>query len=169
MKLTETQRKFISDKLGVTAREKKILEMRTGAQKKDDTISDALDEYLKREAKVLDSLRELEKVPGTAKMVADFEVEIAAIQSRVKKAKREDGDKTLKQAYKDLEHIKNRASKEAETATGNPKYFELLEQTQQALQALKDHPQKAHIHTQITSAEQKLAAAIKANDKRKYK
>src|SRR3954447_5488396 len=132
MKLTETQRTFITGQLGVTPRGKKTLHIRSDTEKKDDAISGALDEYLKREKKVLDSLRELEKVPGTAKMVAGFEVEIAAIQSRVKAAKREDGDKTLKQAYKDLEAIKNRASKEAETATGNPEYFGLLEEMQQA-------------------------------------
>src|SRR6185295_1435822 len=170
MKLTETQRKFIIDKLGVKAREKKgILHVRSDTEKKDDSISGALDEYLKREAKVLESLRDLEKVAGTEKLVAAFEVEIAAVQSRVKKAKREDGDKTLKQAYRDLEDIKNRASKEAETATGNPTWFSLLEATEQALEGLKNHAQKAHVQGEITSAEQKLAAAIKANEKRKYK
>ena len=102
MKLTEIQRKFITDKLGVKAREKKQLHIRTEAEKKDDTITGALDDYLRREAKVLEIVRELEKVPGTDKLVTALEVEIAAVQARVKAATRDTGEQVLKQAYKEL-------------------------------------------------------------------
>jgi len=165
MKLTETQRKFLISKLGVTARPKKP----RAEAKKDDAITGAMDEYLRRESKVFDALRELEKVPATEKIVAAFEVEIAAVQSRVRKATREEGDTVLKQAYKDLESIKDRAKKEAETAEKNPTYFANFDAAEKALNALKGHPQAAHVQGEITAAEQKLAAAAQANGKGKHK
>lgn len=168
MKLTEIQRKFITAKLGVTAREKKILHIRSDAEKKDDAITGALDDYLRREGKVFETVRELEKVPGTEKLVAAFEVEIAEVQARVKSAARDTGDQVLKQAYKDLDDIKDRARKEAETGEKNPTYFAELDAVQKALQALKAHPQKAHVQGEIDATEQELEAAAKANDKRKY-
>lgn len=168
MKLTKTQRDFITTQLKVKAREKKVLHVRTEAEKKDDAITGALDEYLKRESKVLDALRELEKVAGTEQLVKDFEGEISVIQNTVKTAKREDADKTFKQAYKDLETIKDRAAKEVQTATKNPTYFAKLDEARKALEALKKHPQKDHVQNEITQAEQKLAAAVQANEKAKY-
>src|ERR1051326_7451235 len=100
MKLSEIKRDFITSRLKIKPREKK-----------DDAITGALDEYLRREGKVFETLREIEKVKGTENVVSGLETELGKIQAKVKKASRDEADAVFKQAYKDLEDIKDRANK----------------------------------------------------------
>jgi len=65
----------------------------------------------------------LEKVPGTQKLVAEFEKQVGEIQARVKGATKDNADAVIKKAYKDLDDIKARAQSEAGTHTKNVEYF----------------------------------------------
>src|SRR5690349_18769995 len=119
MKLTAIQREFLTVTLGVKPSGKKFFQRRTTEEKKDETTTAAFDEYQSREQKVMESVRELEAVPGTAELVAEFERELGAIQQKVKGATRDDADAIFKKAYKDLEAIKSRAQAEASKHTKN--------------------------------------------------
>lgn len=168
MKLKQIQRDFITNRLNVKARGKKMLHVRSSSERKDDAITGALDEYLRREGKVFETLHEIEDVEGTGKVVSDFEKEISVIQAKVKTAPRDDADKIFKQAYKDLEDIKTRADKQLEIIKKNPDFFPKLGEANKLLAALKKHPQKDHVQGEITKADQKLAAAVQAFDQAKY-
>lgn len=168
MKLKQIQRDFITNRLNVKARGKKMLHVRSSSERKDDAITGALDEYLRREGKVFETLHEIDDVEGTGKVVSEFEKEISAIQAKVKAAPRDDADKIFKQAYKDLEDIKTRADKQLEIIRKNPDFFPKLGEANKLLDALKKHPQKDHVQGEITKADQKLAAAVQAFDQAKY-
>lgn len=168
MKLTATQRTFIVDQLGVTARTKDPEKTRTSAEVVDDSISDAFENYQRREAEVLKSLTALEKVAGTTELMAAFENEISQIQSRVKGALRDGAEAILKDAYRDLEAIEKRAAKQAETGDKNPTFFALRGAADAVLSKLENHPQRAHVQTLITQGRTALTEADLANDEKRY-
>jgi urease gamma subunit len=168
MKLSEIKRDFITSRLKIKPREKKLLHIRSDTEKKDDAITGALDEYLRREGKVFETLREIEKVKGTENVVSGLETELGKIQAKVKKASRDEADAVFKQAYKDLEDIKDRANKQLEIIKKNPDFFPKLDEARKALATLKAHPQKDHVQNEITKADQKLTAAVQAYDQAKY-
>ncbi|WP_077035577.1 hypothetical protein [Pelomonas sp. KK5] len=180
MKLTATQRAFITERLGVKpvvvrapVTEGAPAEAEDPASKpnpdgKDAAITGALDEYLSREGKVLEYLGKLDLVAGAAELVASFENEIQQIQTRVRTAVRDSAQAVIQTAYQELEAIKTRAGKEAETGEGNPTFIAKRDAVQKQVAALNGHRQKAHVQTLITEGSTRLAEAIQANTDKKY-
>lgn len=172
MKLTATQRTFITTQLGLKpATRAPVTEgapPEPEGDGKDAAIGASLDDYLRREGKVLESLAALDVVAGAAELVAAFENEIGQIQTRVRTAAKDAADAVFKTAYQELDAIKARVRKEAETGAQNPTFFAKRDAVQKQIDALNKHPQKAHVQTLITEASTRLTEANQANDQKKY-
>ncbi|QHJ00387.1 hypothetical protein GT347_21840 [Xylophilus rhododendri] len=168
MKLTAIQRTFLVDQLGVKARPKKTLHIRSSSEKKDDAISEVFEDYLRREAKVLLSLTALERIAGTEKQVAALEHEVSEIQARARKAGYEDAPAVFKQAYKDLEDVKLRAARAAEIGAANPRFPALRQEVELALQKIAAHPQREHVETRTEEARGLLRTAVAENENKRY-
>jgi hypothetical protein len=169
MKLTETQRDFLTKTLGIKPSSKGLFQRRTTEEKKSDTTTEAFNDYLSREKKVLDAVRELERMPGTQKLVAEFEKEVDAIQKRVKAATKDSADAVFKKAYRDLEAIKTRARAEGESHTKNSDFYTDLDAARRSLDDLKKHPQHAHAKDAIATTEVDLTKAERHAAAGKYK
>src|SRR2546421_9050123 len=169
MKLTETQRDFLTKTLGVKPSGKGLLQRRTSEEKKSDTATEAFNDYLGREKKVLDAVHELEGVPGTQKLVAEFEKQVGEIQARVKGATKDNAEAVIKKAYKDLEDIKARAQSEAATHTKNIEYYRELEAARKSLEELRKHAQQAQAKQKIDGAQADLTNAERKASAGKFK
>lgn len=158
MALTPTQRGFLTT-IGVKERPKKVLHIASKDEKLDTKIIGVSDDYLRREAKVLEAVNELGQVRGTASLVAELEGEISQIQNRVTSASREEAAKTIERAYESLEAIKERARALAKSAGSNVAFYNGLDDAEKAIASLERHPHQDCVSAGIATARERLGAA----------
>jgi hypothetical protein len=166
MSLQPLQRSLLESFLGVKPR-RKGLHIASKSEKVDKSITGALDDYTRREAKVLEGIQELEGVPATGQMVTELELKVAAVRRTMNELEREAAPEAIKQAYKDLEDIKEEARAAAKLAKANQDFYALLEVADRDLKYLDDHEHNGLIEgltPGIGQSLQKARGAAKAGD-----
>lgn len=158
MGLQPLQRDLIENLLGVQPR-RKGLHIATKSEKTDKTITSALDDYTRREDKVLEGIRELTGVPATGQIVMALELKVTAVRRTVETAGREGAPEVIKQAYKDLEDIKEAARAAAKLAGANRDFYSLLEVSDREIAPLEDHAHRIIIEDRIPGIKQSLQKA----------
>lgn len=166
MSLTPIQRELVETFLGVKPR-KKGLHFSSPDEKQDKKIGSALDDYERREAKVLEAVKELESVPATGQIVDDLEQRVSVIRRSVLTTGRDVAPATINKAYEDLEAIKEEARAAAKLANANKDLYTRLETADRDLHALENHEQHGFIADRIGTVEtllQQARDAAKAGD-----
>jgi hypothetical protein len=164
MPLTATQRDFLIQRLGVKPKVKG-LHIPSKTERQDNSIREHMEDYLRREAKVLEAINTLRSVPRTADKVRLLEAQLASVQRAVAKLDREGGAKGLEKAYKELDDIKDLAQAEAKKAEANRSYYAAFDTASKDLEALRRHAQRAHVAGEIETASRELLAAHPAAER----
>lgn len=158
MSLTPIQRDLVETLLGVKPR-RKGLHLSTSNEKLDKKIGNALDDYERREAKVLEAVKELEALPATGQIVVDLEQRISLIRRSVLDTGRDVAPKAIEKAYDDLEAIKEEARAAAKLAGANRDFYERLATADRDLHALENHEHHGFIVDPIRTVETRLQEA----------
>lgn len=158
MSLTPIQRELVETLLGVKPR-KKGLHFSTPDEKQDKKIGGALDDYERRESKVLEAVKQLESVPATGQIVVDLEQRVSLIRRSVLTTGRDVAPEVIEKAYEDLESIKKEAEAAAKLANANKEFYAKLENADRDLHALENHEHHGFIADRIHTVESTLQEA----------
>ncbi len=160
MALTPIQRELIESTLGVQPR-RKGLHIASKTEKADSKIVGALDDYTRREEKVLEAVKALESVPATGHLVVDLEQRVSLIRKSVREAGRDEAAQVITKAYEDLDTIKDEARRAATLAEGHKDFYGLLDNAGRDLQTLENHAHHAYIGDRISTIDSALQDARK--------
>jgi hypothetical protein len=107
MALTKTQSEFVLKRLGVAPKGRV-----NNPLSKDSALRRKLEDYLRREEKVVEAVNALRAIDVAEPVADELERQVNAIQKSVTDAEREGGGKALEEAFKSLEAIKTKARDE---------------------------------------------------------
>jgi hypothetical protein len=158
MSLSPIQRELVETLLGVKPR-RKGLHFASSEEKQDKKIGSALDDYERREGKVLEAIKELEAVPATGQIVVDLQQRVSLIRRSLLNTGRDVAPKVIEQGYDDLEAIKEEARAAGKLANANKEFYSRLEAADRDLHALENHEQHGFIANQISTVESTLQQA----------
>ena len=159
MPLDATQKSFLTG-LGVVERKKEFFHIRSKDEVRNDKIIGVTDDYLRREAKVLEAIDALGKVTGTTPIVTELEQQVSAIQTEVTTASPDTAAKVIESAYEKLEVIKDKARDLATNAGSNADFYASLDVATKALAALEQHAHKDCVAASLGTARSAMTQAL---------